>query len=280
MTSDYQFSFNGVSFGVGTNIQVLQSSGLEDLPTVRSNDVNRPRDTGEFIGLDFSGGRDVTVDLLLLDTAGAADLYTTIQALQTATVPIQSGTLPLTFQVPGRINRQVNARPRRRSIPVNVDYSVRYVKASVEFHCADPRIYDVNISTLALNLPVVSGGLSWPLHWPLSWGTATSGAGTATNAGNVNTRAVVTFAGPLTAPSIKNATTGQTWACSAVLNNGDSLVVDFDQKTVLLNGTASRYSTIATGSVWWEIVPGANSIIYSASAGTGTATVAYRSAWL
>ena len=40
------------------------------------------------------------------------------------------------------------------------------------------------------------------------------------------------------------------------LASTDSLVIDMGARTVILNGVASRYNTIVTGSSWWTIPPG------------------------
>ena len=75
-------------------------------------------------------------------------------------------------------------------------------------------------------------------------------------------------------------TTGQSLTLTATLASGDYIDVDTAARTVLLNGTADRYSYLTTPQ-WWGIQPGANEIRYFADVTTAsTATVTFRSAWV
>jgi hypothetical protein len=58
--------------------------------------------------------------------------------------------------------------------------------------------------------------------------------------------------------------------------------VDFDAKTVVLNGTASRYSTLTTDSTWWEIAPGTVNVRYAADTfdPASLLTLVWSSAWI
>ena len=152
--------------------------------------------------------------------------------------------------------------------------------AHLRFFAGDPRVYSDTQSSVNLVLPAVSGGLGWPLGWPVGWGTAVGGTTAITNTGNFPTRPVVVFNGPLTGPGIENQTTGQFLDTTFNLLAGSTLVVDFDARTIDENGFSSRYSYLTSDSDWWDLVPGVNNIRISASAGTGSADVYYRSAWI
>lgn len=279
ITTDYQYEYNGVLFGSGTLAEAVEVDGL-DRPALRVSDVVRPRDHGEIAGVDWLGGRDVGFVLDVGDGT-ATNLKAMLDSLANAGSSIGQTEVPLVFQLPGYGKRRVNARFRRRSFNVNMDYFFGLAQGvALEFHATDPRIYDNTLSTAALTLPSVSGGLGWPVSWPLGWGSAVGGLVNVTNAGTFATRPVITFIGPLTAPSVQNVTAGQTWACTFDLQSGDQLIVDFAARTVLLNGTASRYSYVTSSSVWWELAPGTSQLQLGATAGNGSASVAFRSAWL
>lgn len=280
ITQDLQFEYSGLLFGgCCTGINFVDAQGF-DLGAIRSGDVARPRDHGMIAGTDFLSGR--TIDITL-GVAGASDpdLDAKMASLSMLSANMGKTEIPLVFQLPGQGKRRVNARLRRRSFPVDIGYNkANIVQVLMRFEATDPRIYDNALSTLNISLPTSSGGLGWPVSWPLAWGSSTSGLNNAVNAGTFATRPIVTFVGPLTSPSLQNVTTGQTWISTFDLQSGDTLVVDFDQRTVLLNGTASRYSYLTSSSVWWELPPGTSQLLLGAAAGNGSATVSWRSAWL
>ncbi len=86
--------------------------------------------------------------------------------------------------------------------------------------------------------------------------------------------------GPVVDPFLENTATGEIVRLTGTLDAGDYLVVDSDARTVLLNGTASRYSWVSPGSTWWQLEPGANSVRYGATSGSGTGTLTSRSVWI
>ena len=101
------------------------------------------------------------------------------------------------------------------------------------------------------------------------------------NEGNFTANPTFTFAGPVTNPRVDNLTHDQSLSFTTTVADGDTLVVDTEQRTVLLNGTASRYSTLDFGSDWIEFQPGINEIRYQAATTTTTTmTTTWRSAWV
>lgn len=94
------------------------------------------------------------------------------------------------------------------------------------------------------------------------------------NMGNFETRPVVTITGPIHAPGLRLQSSGQqvTWS-QLVLNAGDILVVDFDNKMAWLNptgvtldvpliatNTISGYIAADVWSAWFVLDPGTDSI--------------------
>lgn len=278
------FEFDGVVFGgecTGLGLDLIQADGF-DMPELRTGDVVRPRDHGMLAGDDFLSGRTINMDLAVVGST-AAVLDTKLATLATMGYPLGADEveLPLVFQLPGQSKRRVNARLRRRSYPIDISILAGHMsKVTLQFFATDPRIYDNTLTTLSISLPVTSGGLGWPVGWPLGWSSSTSGGATFNNIGTFETRPIVTFTGPLTSPNIQNVTTGQQWSSIFDLQSGDQLVVDFAQRTVLLNGTASRYSYVTAASSWWTLIPGNNVLMIGAAAGSGSATVTARSAWM
>lgn len=144
-----------------------------------------------------------------------------------------------------------------------------------ELKCPDPRRYGVDRSQ-SLTLPVLSGGLRFPLRFPVQFaGSTTFGDADVVNEGNMPAPAKVTFTGPLTTPTITNVTTGQSVTYNETLASGETLELYLRYPMLaLLQGTANRTGKVSTGGGGqWAIRPGTNSLAFRAVAGSGTALV-------
>lgn len=304
MASDYTVSFGGITIGNGTAIPLMNATGFEDLPDVRTDDVDLGYAWGETPGTDYSAGRDIVLDFLILDS-GSGDFFTTVEAVKAASI-IGSETT-MTFQLPGRVSRSISCRPRRRSIPVTPDYQFRYGLASIEFHATDPRIYDAAASN---SLPVfVSGsagfkmslgaGVDLGVKMTLGAGvdlglkfTGISGTGlvTCTNAGSVNTYPVMTFSAPagMSQWSVTNQTTGQVFSVVQTLGAGETLIADMKSAAtgrsslpISISG-ASRYGSWQAPRTPFALVPGANVLRFDVTTGDPNAAclISWQSATL
>ena len=279
--ADWQLTYNGLTLGAGTAYGISDLRGLDDLPELRTSDTPRPQDHGEYPGIDYAAGR--TVDVALTVTAATdAAFRAAIQALEDATI-LRTAETALSFQNPGMASpRRVNARPRRRSIPNDWDHVFRIGRVALQFHATDPRVYDDNQSSSSTAAATSGGGRTYNRVYNLTY--AAGGAGgsiTATNNGNFPTRPTARIDGPVTDPRIENVTAGKFLQFSGLtLAAGDWLDIDFANRTVLLNGTASRYGFLTSTSSFWELAPGANEIKFTSGSATGTLTLTWRSAWL
>ena len=104
------------------------------------------------------------------------------------------------------------------------------------------------------------------------------GSITVTNAGNFETRPVITITGPITSPSIVLDGASTISFSNLTLASGDKLVIDTDSKTSLLNG-AYRASDIS--SVWWILQPGQHTVqLNGTAAGGAVLQVVYQDAWI
>lgn len=129
-------SYNGLSFGAGTDYHVSGVEGLWDLPELRTTDLPKSGGTGYFVGRDRAASRTVILTLTLV-AATAAAYDTLVTNLRTATDP-QTTDKPLRLM--GN-TVYVNARPRRRIIPIATDRQQRIGVTTIEFFCADPTVY-------------------------------------------------------------------------------------------------------------------------------------------
>jgi Phage tail protein len=272
--SDWQFQFNGLTFGVDTAYALIQADGL-DMPVVRTSDVSRPRDTGQFIGIDLLDGRDITLTLDM--TTNGTSLQNATTAFATAFVPPATGQTEslLWMSFPNLPLLVCSARVRKRAISIDLPWSVDtgFVKAAVvSLHCTDPRVYSGTTAT-TVNLPTPPGGMTFPATFPLAFGGgSTAGVITCNNTGNIEMRPIITITGPVTNPTVENATTGYSLTfsnpnqTSYTLNSGDQLVIDTDlhQVTYYPSGStsgSSRRNWLVYGSTWWDLPAGTTSTI-------------------
>lgn len=280
VAADYQAEYAGLLMGPGTSYELDDFGGLDDLPEFRTSDTARPSDHGLFAGTDFAAGR--TVDLTVkVEAASAAAFRSALDSLMGVT-DVQPAELPLTFRLPGMAaNRRINVRPRRRvAMPVNGLYG-KITKVAVQFFATDPRVYADDETVLTVGAATAGGGRTYNRTYPLTYAAGGSGGSVAAvNAGTFPTRPVLKITGPATNPRIENVEANAFLTFNLTLAAGEFLVVDLAARTVLLGGTASRYSTLAVGSSWWELQPGTNTIRFSTADSQGTLEVRYRSAWL
>lgn len=283
ITSEWQLEYNGLLLGEGTDYDLVLIEGLIDAPPVRTADLVVFGRNGVMTTPAFLDGRTVrlTVDLWCED---AATFSERMEAFLAAFSPTANE--PMVLNIPGLPDGgrvQVTCVPRRRSSPIDLDYLYRIPTVVVEMFAADPLIYSTTLSSGMTTLEVATvSGLTWPLSWPLSWGGSTqSGTINATNNGNTATPVVIRIDGPVTDPTIENVTTGSELSLSITVETGDFLLIDSGQRSVLLNGTASRYSTLDPGSTWFDLEPGLNTIRFAGASSTaGTLSITWRSAWL
>ncbi len=279
--ADFEIEYGGLALGDGTDYDFVNIEGL-GIPEVISSDSELVGRHGLAAGADRLGGRFFELSLEVDGTGDTLDAR--LAALGLAFAPAGDES-PLVFQIPGVAGggvRQIMCRSRGGFAPVGLARAHGEIaEVVIPLAATDPRIYDDAFTSTFAVLASTSGGLTWPLTWPLAWGTTLSGIITPDNEGNFETGALLAMTGPVTNPRVLNLTTGQTIGVTLVVADGSVLVIDLTERTVLLNGTASRMSTLTADSEWWALQPGENQIRYSAD--TATASIlwmVHRSAWI
>jgi hypothetical protein len=275
-------AYNGVDLDTAP-YSIESVEGLIGGDDLRSHDLLYVDRSGVIPGRDLKGGKTIvlTVNVVADDDA---EFNTAVMALQAAFAYPADTELPLTFTLPGMADEtavQINARPRRMAIPYQTGWQTgRYVQAVVELFASDGAKYSASESSTTIGLAAVVGGFVFPVVFPLVFGGGTLGIATVTNAGNIPTAPRFRIDGPVTNPEIRSETAEREIALDLDVAGGDYLIIDTATRSVLLNGTASRYSSL-TAAEWFDLQPGANEIRFTGtSAATPTATITYRSAWL
>ena len=284
ITQDWQMEYRDVLLGSSTPYEIVQVEGLMDLPEIQVSDRLRLRRHGLSPGDDFAGRRSITVTFEV-DAPTVADLNTYLGTVADITRPGLEES-PLSLQIPGVAEggkRRANVRPRRRALPVNLDFYYGLPIVVVEFVATDPRIYTSSNYLALTALPSGGGGLLFPATPPLTFVESTeTGDVNAVNDGSFPVNPVIRIDGPITNPTIENLEQSKTIEASITLLGGEYLLIDTESRTVLLNGTASRYSSLLPTSEWWDLAPGDNTIRFRSSTNTEDAvlSVSYRSAWV
>lgn len=269
------WSYNGFSFGDGTDIDVVAVDGI-GLPAVRSSDVDRLGGHGSHPGRDLLAGRRLTFELELL-ADDDADLAAQLAAVAAATAP-RDDELPLVFQLPGEVAKQVYARPRRRDLPVDLRYLYQFPTLALQFDASDPLIYAEGQRVALTTAPQPSVGRTYSrVH---TWAYGATGAGGSmflANQGTAPTSRWEAFiGGPCVNPTLIGP--GGTLTFVETIAAGAQLVLDGRNRIALLNGTASRAP--AAGSVWFEIPPGGGEVRFTtADAPNGGVLMTWRDAW-
>ena len=125
-------------------------------------------------------------------------------------------------------------------------------------------------------------GISSPISSPLTSAFNSTGAVQIANQGDEPYPPRYRIDGPITNPTIRNATTGEELRFITTLATGEWLDIDVTARTALLNGVTDRYSTVQfPGSTWFLLQPGNNDIrLLALTSGAPAAlTVYWRSAW-
>ncbi|MDO5561229.1 MAG: phage tail family protein [bacterium] len=126
------------------------------------------------------------------------------------------------------------------------------------------------------------GGLQIPMSVPAAMNlNASSEMYTQlTNSGNAYSHLQATIVGPVNGFILLNQTRTQRLQCSQALSAGDTLVLDFYQRTAILKQNTNILPTIS--GQWWTVAPGSNNVLFAANDTTtaSSATLAYNDAYL
>lgn len=231
---------------------------------LRGSNIDRPARHGAYPGLKRLGERTIEVEL-----SSMSDDPSLLAAVRAATVPDEDPVEePLAIWAGTTEPQRVMARLERRAIPTDHAWSVGDHRCTLQWVATDPRRYSVaEFVSPMVGLPSPGvGGLSFPLAFPLSFGTpGIPGVVTVTNTGEAVTWPTYVMTGPVTAPIITNTTTGHVlqWASSFTLEAGQTMTVDTDARSVVVNGAARR-DTLQVAE-WAPLVVGENVIVFNGS---------------
>ena len=259
MVANWEYSYNGLTFGGAQAVGVLSVEGL-DPPDTREDISTRMGAHGGYVYSQFLDTRRVIFEG---DIQDSSTMFTTLDTLKAALVP-QTADLPLVFLFPGLVQRRIYCIPSRLSFPVDRDLGIGNANWHAEFVAADPLIYADTLASATL---------------------AANTTGNALNSGIMPAyfeSAVIT--GPGTTFTIKdNAIPAKTIKINTTLTGGQSITVDFRARTVTRNDATNLYSSLDTTSQWWSLAPNFTTVVnFTVASGNTGATqlvLGWRSAW-
>lgn len=258
-------------------VDITKVSGL-DTPEIRTANRDHEGVDGGYLDAEFEKMRTLTLEGQVITDGTTAESF--LDTLKGEWAP-RSLPTQFFFQHPGVTERTIFVKPL--GVKYDVDELRRVGSADIQFMCQaeDPRVYDTTLLTLPINQGLTAAvGFGFPLGFPFGFGAPQDPTTTnAYNGGNRPTTATISIPGPVTNPRIVNTTTGNELVFTIVLGVSDTLVIDLYNRTVRLNGTASRRNTLLEPN-WFMLQPGDNFLQYRASTtGNPAASISYRYAW-
>lgn len=291
---EYQFSYRGLTFGLGTNVRVPSIEGLEDL-AIRSGAVEVPRGDGDIPGLFAAAGKDITLELIVRGQAHSHVLTQLRQDVLAAFTKTQEPS-PLAFKEPGMPERFVYANVLDRSVPRDPRTGQGFKSISVRMHASDPRIYSAELHTLQLGIYSASGGgTDFEKEYDVDFVVDRSSDYVVRNAGDAPAYPLLRFYGPADAGEVEgvkitNLTTGQVNEWELDILSGQILTADMRRIVsveqgpypfIHLDGT-NRWGTWKLPRKPFELAPGDNILRYEIEGTSNDApcVIAWRDTWL
>jgi hypothetical protein len=258
-------------------VDIVKVQGL-DSAELRTTERDHEGVDGGFLDAEFEKMRTIVLEgQIITNHVGTEAFLDTLKGEWCARRTV----VPFYFQHPDIPERLVFVKP------LGVRYDIgelrRVGSVDVQFMCQaeDPRIYDSNLITLPINQGLtIMTGFGFPLGFPFGYGAPVDPTTTnAINEGNRSTGAIITIPGPVTNPRIISTTSNAELHFIIELGASDYLEIDLYNRTVRLNGTASRRGTLLDPD-WFMLEPGDNFLQYRAdTVGNPPASISYRNAW-
>lgn len=279
---DGQVQYGDTLLGSKTRAGLRELIGWRDLPDVEVSDSPRTQAHGDNPGTAYAGSAVVTGIFLLRGSQESKALA--LDAIERAT-RLDGVERPLVVADGAGSPTLRMAKVIGRTLPQDRNFKHAPVEVSVQWSCSDPRRYQLETVTASLSMVTTVGGLDYPLTYPLEYGTIVGNNSIQlSNPGSADAPLIVQFYGPLIRPGLSCPSAGWAMQFDTTLAEGEALTVDTREGTVRLNGDADRLYTITPTSDPIEgcaIPAGATAqVSLTAESGTGTASVAYRPAYL
>jgi len=268
----------------GSNYVIEEIQGLE-MPITRLPRFNLPGSSGAFVSNALYGERSIKIKGYVNAPDNSRLTYLTNRANlvnnitykrdsggnlvpQLMTITLENGTV-LTTQVYQDTVLQFGYSP---------DQDV-FEEFQMTLIAPDPFLYSTSVISTTISLPV-GGGTAIPTAIPISLAPSSGGSAIVTNPGSQLVSPLITLYSPLTNPYISNNTTGKFIKINHTQNVGDLPVIINCAAQTIYQGANNITGVQSQDSTFWQIASGANTLGFSATAGSGTAVVSFSPTFL
>lgn len=251
--------------------------GLDNAP-YRETERDHEGTDGGFLDAEYERGRPIVLTGTVYADSSTMESY--LDQLKEDFAPSRT-LVPFYYKAPGVDERVLFVKPQ--GVAYDWDELRRIGSSKIKFKCfaEDPRIYNAALSqvTIAYSTGAMVG-FGFPLGFDFGFGSAVvSDSVIVTNMGNRPTPPTFIITGPVNTPIIRDETNGHILTFNITLAAGETLTVNTQYKTVMLNDTTNRRSSLEDPD-WFFLEKGDTNIRYTAYDGTGSQmTVQFRSAY-
>ena len=261
---DYEFQFKDTGVVLNTDavadapfVDITKVSGLDNSP-YRITERDREGQDGGFVDAEFEKLRTIVLEGTVYSPQDQIAGY--LDTIKANYAPVTSSQ-PLYLKAPNTSDRVVFCKSY--GARYDWDTAMRIGTTPVQFTLVaeDPTIYDAVPTTISVGLPVEGAGRAYDKAYDYGYGAESTGGTIAfTNGGNKPATATITILGPIINPTVAHSVSGKQLRFNIELADGQALVIELRDRTVLLNGTANRRSSLINTSQWFMIEPGVNSL--------------------
>lgn len=266
---------NGQPFvdALGNWWKVTTETGWKGSPAPRTNTIPRQGADGGDDGPVFEDGRLITLGGSIF----AGDELSLLAAVDRVNSLLVSGNRLDTLVVAEpHLTRQCTVR--RDGPKLAAVWSPFLATFELSLYAADSNRYSAVLHQQSTGLYSGASGRVYPLVFPMAYGAlGNQGLVTVSNAGDLPAFPVVTFtpaAAPLVNPQVRFVG-GGAMALNLTVNVGDSVAIDCANETVILNGVASRFTSLSGD--FFSCPSGNSQLLFTADSGSGAVmNVAWR----
>lgn len=273
---DYTFSFGDTGTILNSDntglpfIDVASVSGLDTAPLRTTTDDHQGTD-GTYVDSPYESMRTVVVAGTLY--TNPADPDTLLNQLKADYN--KNSIRPFYFQLPNQPLKFVNGQGGGLQYDINTTRRTGQTPVQFTVLAGDPYIYDYPGQQVLIATPtVVNVGTSFNMAFNVGFGGSIPiNSATVVNSGTHTAYPTITINGPVTNPTLVDSVNGITMSFNITLVAGDQIVINCKDKSVVLNNTVSRRSTLA-GLKWFSVPAGMSETIqFGAASGSGTALI-------
>lgn len=241
--------WRGLTLGAGSVFRIRTLEGWEELPPSRYDKRVRARAHGAHPSSVYADERLVVVEGYCWSSTDRDALLKQLQRFTAFGSDIAAE--PLAITAAGRTLTAGAQLLQARPMLLRGEWGIGRFGWLLQWRCPDPLRYDA-AQTLSTGLPVASGGLAYPLAYPLDYGTpGATGQITLSNGGTADAPIAMQITGSLP-QGFEVSAAGQRLTYPVVVPSGQTIGINTDDGTVLIEGTASRRGNL-TNAAWMRV---------------------------